>query len=161
MVTRRFDALSATVVSATGLSAVTISATTYLNIEAGTTIRELVFCVPGTLAIGDQAPWLHTPFAGTVNSMVGSVKTPSTVGAVSVDILKCLSTQMCATAATWTTILSTTITIDQDELSTRTAATAAALSGTQTFAINDYFRINIDGAGVGAADLTIGMKVGM
>ena len=34
-----------------------------------------------------------------------------------------------------------------------------SLNGAQTFAIDDLYRINIDDAGVGANDLTVGLKI--
>jgi hypothetical protein len=122
-------------------------------------MRELVFCVPGALATGDQAPWLPIHFAGTVVSVYAAVKTASTSGAITIDILKC--TDPTAGSPSWTTIFTTKITIDVNERTTETAATPAALNGTQTFAVDDVYRINIDGAGTGAADLTVTMKVGV
>jgi hypothetical protein len=95
------------------------------------------------------------PFAGTINSAIAVVKTASILGALTIDILKC--TDPTAAPPVWTTIFSTKITIDVNEQSSESAV-QPVLSVT-TFAVDDYFRINIDGAGSGAADLTVGMKV--
>lgn len=73
----------------------------------------------------------------------------------SIEIVRC--TDPTAAPPVQTTIFSTKITIDQDERTTETA-TPTVLDGAQIFAIDDLYRINIDAAGSGAADLTIGMK---
>jgi hypothetical protein len=163
MSTRRFDALCATIVSATTFCGVNVSATnlTATNLYAPnfTSTRELIFCAAGALSAGNQAPYIHVPFSGTVTSIYSVVKSAST-GGITADILRCPSTLVCATSLTWTTILSGKITIDANEYSTRTAASAAALSGTQTFGADDLFRINIDSIGAGEPeDLTVGVKV--
>ena len=89
--------------------------------------------------------------AGTITGATAVVKTASTSGAITIDILKSTNN-----GANWTTIFSTNMTLDQDERSTATAATPCVLNVT-TYAANDLFRINIDGAGTGAADLTVGL----
>lgn len=121
------------------------------------TVREIVFCIPGALETGDKAPWIHLPFAGSVVSAYAVLKTPSSTGAVTIDILKC--TDPTAGSLTWTTIFTNKITVDANERTTETAATPSSLNGAQTFAIDDLYRINIDGAGVGANDLTVGLKI--
>ncbi len=115
------------------------------------------FTAADTLITGDQAPWIPIAFAGSVVGVYALVKTASTSGAITVDVLKCADPT--AAPPVWTSILSTKITIDQDERTTETALTAAVIKsdGTEDFALNDAFRINIDGAGTGAADLTVRM----
>lgn len=117
-------------------------------------VKEVHFCVPLTLATGDQAPWIHMSFAGTIQSVYAIVKTVSSGGTITVDILKSTSGE----TPSWSTIFSTKITIDQSEYSTETAAAPAVLSVT-SFGVDNLFRINIDGAGTGAAWLSVSMKV--
>ena len=72
-----------------------------------------------------------------------SLLTASTSGAVTVDINK-----------NGSTILSTKLTIDQDEKTSVTAATAAVLTSA-TAAADDEITIDIDGAGTGAKGLIV------
>lgn len=76
-----------------------------------------------------------------------SLNTASTSGAVTVDINDDGST-----------ILSTKLTLDQDEKTSTTAATAAVLSAT-TVADDSEMTIDIDGAGTGAKGLKIYIHV--
>jgi hypothetical protein len=121
-----------------------------------TTERGIGFCVPGALASGDVGPWIPMLFAGTIKSVYAIVKTASTVGAIAIDILKC--TDPTASPPVWTTIFTTKITIDQDERTTETATVPVELNGTQIFAVDDVYRINVDTEGVGAEDLVVVMK---
>ena len=104
------------------------------------------------LATGDGSPWsAPMRYAGTILGAEAVVKTASTSGAITVDILKSTDN-----GANWTTIFSTKITIDVNERSTATAATDSALNVT-SFAVDDLLRVNYDGVGTDAADITVGL----
>lgn len=85
----------------------------------------------------------RAPYAMTLTGVRASLKTASTSGAVTVDINK-----------NGTTVLSTKLTLDQDEKTSVTAATPAVIS-VASFADDDEITIDVDGAGVGA----VGLKV--
>jgi hypothetical protein len=118
----------------------------------GSSIGEASFCVGDTLeSVGDQAPWVHMPFAGTVISAWASIKTVSSSGSVTVNIEKCTNP---AVGSTWSaSILNTPITIIAG------ARISNAPTSTTTFVEGDIFRINITGVGTGAAGLTVAMKI--
>ena len=79
----------------------------------------------------------------TISGVRASLLTASTSGAVTVDI-----------NLNGSTILSTKLTIDQDEKTSVTAATAAVLSATAV-ADDDEITVDIDGAGTGAKGLIV------
>ena len=83
------------------------------------------------------------PFAFTVTGVRASLQTASTSGVVTIDINE-----------SGTTILSTKLTIDQDEKTSTTAATAAVISDSG-LADDAEITIDIDGAGTGAKGLKV------
>ena len=91
--------------------------------------------------------------ARTIVSAWATLVTPSSSGAVQIDILKSGDN-----GATFTTIFSTKLTIDQDEKTSATAATPAVLSVTSLSA-NDILKAVIDDDGTGALGLTVGLKI--
>lgn len=104
------------------------------------------------VAVSDESTELTTgtgkitfrmPFAFTLTEVRASLTTASTSGAVTVDINEGGST-----------ILSTKLTIDQDEKTSETAATAAVISDS-SLADDAEMTIDIDGAGTGAAGLKV------
>lgn len=108
--------------------------------------------VPIIVAVGDEVTAITTgtakitfrmPFLFKVEGVRASLTTASTSGAVTVDINE-----------GGTTILSTKLTIDQDEKTSTTAATPAVISD-DTLADDAEITIDIDGAGTGA----VGLKV--
>lgn len=97
------------------------------------------------LTTGTAKITLRAPHAMTVTGVRASLTTASTSGAVSVDI-----------NVGGVSILSTVITIDQDEKTSTTAATPAVIS---TSAISDdaEITVDIDGAGTDAAGLKVAL----
>lgn len=96
-----------------------------------------------SLTTGTSKAYFRMPRAVQNLTVRASLLTASTSGAVTVDINK-----------NGSTILSTKLTIDQDEKTSVTAATAAVLTST-TAAADDEFTIDIDGAGTGAKGLIV------
>jgi hypothetical protein len=104
------------------------------------------------VAVGDETTALTTgtgkvtfrvPHAVTLTAVRASLTTASSSGAVTIDINEGGST-----------VLSTKLTIDEDEKTSVTAATAAVISDT-TLADDAEMTIDIDGAGTGAAGLKV------
>jgi hypothetical protein len=83
------------------------------------------------------------PWGMTVTAVRASLTTASTSGAVTVDIND-----------GGTTIISTKLTIDQDEKTSTTAATPAVISDS-ALADDAEITIDIDGAGTGAKGLKV------
>lgn len=117
------------------------------NLAAATTINEY-FCI----AVGDETTAITTgtakvtfrmPFALTVTAVRASLTTVSSSGIPTVDIND-----------GGTTILSTKLTIDANEKTSTTAATAAVISDT-ALADDAEITIDIDVAGTGAAGLKV------
>lgn len=120
------------------------------NLATATTINEY-FCI----AIGDETTVLTTgaakvtfrmPFALTVTAVRASLTTASSSGIPTVDINE--------GAGAGTSILSTRLTIDANELTSTTAATAAVISDT-ALADDAQITIDIDVAGTGAKGLKV------
>jgi hypothetical protein len=99
------------------------------------------------LVVGDGKVTTHIQVAFTLVTIWAGLTSVSSSGAVTIDIEK-----------NGSTIFSTKITIDASEETSLTAATAAALTGTITFAKGDRVVVNVDGAGTGAAGLKIYME---
>lgn len=95
------------------------------------------------LTTGTAKTTFRVPSAFTLTSARASLTTASSSGLVTVNIKK-----------NGTTIFSTKITIDANELTSTTAATPSVLS-TTAFADDDYVTVDIDGAGTSAAGLKI------
>lgn len=120
------------------------------NLAAATTINEY-FCI----AIGDETTAITTglakvtfrmPFALTVTAVRASLTTASSSGIPTFDINE--------GAGAGTSILSTKLTIDANELTSTTAATAAVISDT-ALADDAQITIDVDVAGTGAAGAKI------
>lgn len=108
------------------------------------------FGVRGSLVAGDVAPW-GPPFrwSGSFKGISAVLKTASTAGNVVVDLEKSSDN-----GATWASVLSTKVTIEQGERTSLTATSQPVFS-TDSFNVNDIFRINITSTGTNAADLTL------
>ena len=96
-----------------------------------------------SITTGTSKAYFRMPRAIQNLTVRASLLTASTSGAVTVDINK-----------NGSTILSTKLTIDQDEKTSVTAATAAVLTSA-TAAADDEITIDIDGAGTGAKGLIV------
>lgn len=96
-----------------------------------------------SLAVADNVGYFRAPRAFTIEQVRASLLTASSSGAVEIDIEK-----------NGSTIFSTKLTIDANELTSTTAATAAVLSDTSA-GDDDLFAIHIDAAGTGAKGLII------
>ena len=119
------------------------------------TVREAV-------AVGDSSTSLaagtinYTPSimtGGTIAKVKATLVTATTSGAVTIDIQKSSNN-----GATWATIFSTKLTLDQDEKSSASATTAAVLSTTSLVA-NDLIKAIVDDAGTGASGLTVALEL--
>ena len=107
------------------------------------------------LSAGTNKATFLMPYAFTLETVVAYVTTVSTSGAITVDINeKPLTGASNTTFNTGATILSTKITIDQDENTSTTAATAPVISDT-SIAANSLLTFDIDGAGTGAKGLKV------
>lgn len=95
------------------------------------------------LTTGNGKITLRAPFAFTVTGVRASVNTASSSGLVTVDINEAGGS-----------IFSTTLTIDQSEKTSTTAATAAVISDT-SIADDAEITLDIDGAGTGSKGLKI------
>lgn len=104
------------------------------------------------VAVGDETTAITTgtakvtfrmPHAMTVTEVRGSLSTASTSGAVTVDVND-----------GGTTIISTKLTLDQDEKTSTTAATPPVISDS-ALADDAEITIDIDGAGTGAKGLKV------
>jgi len=102
-----------------------------------------------SLTTGTSKAYFRMPRAVQNLTVRAPVLTASTSGAVTVDINK-----------NGSMILSTKLTIDQDEKTSVTAATAAVLTST-TAASDDEITIDIDGAGTGAKGLIVTLLAGL
>lgn len=96
-----------------------------------------------TLTTGTAKRTFRMPFAFTLESVRASLSTASSSGTPTVDINE-----------GGTTILSTKLTIDANELTSTTAATAAVISDT-SLADDAEMTIDIDVAGTGAKGLKV------
>lgn len=91
---------------------------------------------------------VESPITGTINEVVAYLDTAGTTGTQTIDINK-----------NGTTILSTKITIDTTEKSSRTAATPSVLSVTSV-TVGDIFTIDVDGVHTTVAKgLTVIIKI--
>lgn len=105
-----------------------------------------------TIAVGDETTAITTgtakvtwrmPFAFTLTAVRASLTTASSSGTLTVDINEA-----------GTSVLSTKLTIDANELTSTTAATAAVISDS-AIADDALMTIDIDTAGTGAAGLKV------
>lgn len=96
-----------------------------------------------TVTSGTTKASIRLPYAIKVTDVRASLSTASTSGAVTVDIND-----------GGTTILSTKVTLDQDEKSSETAAAAEVISDT-VIAADAEITVDVDGAGTGAKGLTV------
>lgn len=95
------------------------------------------------LTTGDGKATFRMPFTGTLSEVRATLTTASSSGAVTVDVRK-----------NGTTVFSTPLTVDASEKTSTTAATPAVVS-VPTFADDDEFIVDIDGAGTGAKGLKL------
>jgi hypothetical protein len=96
-----------------------------------------------SIVAGAGALTIRLPYAMTLTEVRASLTTASSAGAPAIDI-----------NAAGVSILATTITIDEGEKTSVTAATPAAI-GTAALADNAEITIDIDSAGAGAAGLKV------
>lgn len=145
---------SFTTADETKLDAIEASAdvTDATNVAAAGALMAASVPVTITVAISDETTALTTglakatfrmPHAMTLTAVRASLTTASTSGLVTFDINE-----------SNTSILSTLLTIDQDEKTSTTALTAAAISDS-ALADDAEITIDIDGAGTGAAGAKI------
>src|SRR3990167_2261966 len=116
-----------------------------------------------TITVGDGKAYFHIATASKLIGMnligvVAAVETAvSSSGAITVDIARCAAVATgnpCS--GTVADVLSTNLTIDANEDSSDTAATAAVIDGTVDDVIADQtWRVDVDGAGTGAAGLLV------
>lgn len=97
----------------------------------------------GAVAAGTGIVTFRMPYAMTLTAVRASLVTASTSGAVTIDINE-----------SGTTILSTKLTLDQDEKTSTTAATAAVISDA-ALADDAEMTIDVDGAGTDAEGLKV------
>ena len=98
------------------------------------------------LEAGTSKAYFRAPRGFTVTEVRASLLTASTSGTVDIDINK-----------NGTSILTTIITIDQDEKTSETAATPPVVisDGSEVVADDDEITVDIDAAGTGAAGLIV------
>ena len=97
------------------------------------------------LVAGTSKGYFRAPAAFTITGIRASLLTASSSGVVTVDVNK-----------NGTSVFSTTLTIDANEKTSTTAATAAVIS-TTAIASDDEITIDIDGAGTGAKGLIVSL----
>lgn len=119
----------------------------YGNLATATTLPVAfgIACSDETTSIttGDGKAKFRLPHAMTLTAVRASLSTVSSSGLVTLDICE-----------NGTTVLSTALTIDANELTSTTAATPAVISDA-TLADDSEIRIDIDGAGTGAKGLKV------
>jgi hypothetical protein len=135
-----WDDSAGTVAWLTPSAALEISTTSIRVLE---TIGISVVSESTTLTTGTAKRTFRMPFAFTVTGVRASLSTASSSGIPTVDINE-----------GGTTILSTKLTIDANELTSTTAATAAVVSDT-AWADDAEITIDIDVAGTGAQGLKV------
>ena len=135
-----WDDSAGTVAWLTPSAALEISTTSIRVLE---TIGISVVSESTTLTTGTAKRTFRMPFAFTVTGVRASLSTASSSGIPTVDINE-----------GGTTILSTKLTIDANELTSTTAATAAVVSDT-ALADDAEITIDIDVAGTGAQGLKV------
>ena len=124
----------------------------------------VVFDFATAVAVGDGKFYFYIPadlngmnLVGVTAAVVGAV---SSSGAINVDLARCA---VVATgipcSGTVADILSTNLTIDANEDSSSTAATAAVISGTNDdVATDQMIRVDVDGAGTGTQGLIVNLE---
>lgn len=125
--------------------------------------REIAIPVsdPGGDAIttGDSKMYVRMPASlegYDLTDVAASLSTPSTSGAVTVMVRR--SRRASATTRTNADMLSTAITIDQDEYDSNDAATPPAINASNDdVEEDDFIFIDIDGAGTGAKGLEVNL----
>jgi hypothetical protein len=108
---------------------------TYFMVQVG---DETTAITAGVGKITFRAPW-----ALTLSSVRATLAAASTAGAVTIDV-----------NVNGSTILSTKLTVDQNETTSVTAAIPAVISNVD-IADNDVISVDVDGAGANAAGLKI------
>jgi hypothetical protein len=98
-----------------------------------------------TITTGTAKATFRVPYAMTLTAVRASLTTASTSGAVTVDINE-----------GGTSILSTKLTLDQDEKTSTTAATPPVISDTM-LADDAEITVDVDNAGTGAAGLKVSL----
>lgn len=121
---------------------------TGLNVEVTTPPDDAIFQIAASdlttaLTTGTNNAYFRMPRGMTLTEVRASLLTASTSGAVTVDI-----------NLNGVSMLSTLLTIDQDEKTSLTAATPAVIS-TTSVADDDEITVDIDGAGTGALGLIV------
>ncbi len=113
--------------------------------EAATGIEIQLACsnLTSDLLAATNVAYFRAPRAFTITSIRASLLVSSETGALTIDVNK-----------NGSSIFSTPLTIDQEELTSTTAATPAVISDTAV-ADDDEFRIDLDNAGLGARGLIV------
>lgn len=128
-----------------------------------TIIQDVTFGPTTTITIGDGASYFPIPAklnGQRLTAVSAQVNTVSSSGAITIAFDRCAvvaTGNMCS--GTVTDMMSTNLTIDANENKSSTAATAAAINPANAQVSTDQvIRINIDGAGTGAAGLIVTME---
>lgn len=111
----------------------------------------------GTVETGDKSPWIQLPFAHTIASTYAIAKTAGS-SASTINIYRMTQAEAQGGASVWTSIFSTPITLDANEHSTATAATAAVISGASG-AANDHYKMEFTTVGTSVDDVTVEMVI--
>ncbi len=115
--------------------------------QVGTVFEHVAWTVRGALSAGDVSGWVPLLRASVPILVGAAVKTPSTLNAIDIDILW-------GDGTSWTSLLTTNITIDINEYASWEAATPAVLIG-DSIPSQTLLRINVDDEGTNAEDLVV------
>jgi hypothetical protein len=119
----------------------------------------LAWAISGVVVSGDQSPWLRVPFAHTLTGAYAIARTAGST-ATSMDIFYSAQTSVSGVTPTWTTVLSTKLTMDLSERSTYSAAVQPVLTNTGRSA-NDHYKLEVTNPGTGLSDLTVMLEFTM
>ncbi|KKL68292.1 hypothetical protein LCGC14_2126470, partial [marine sediment metagenome] len=125
-------------------------------------VQMVLFDFTTAVATGDGKFYFHIPTGSKLIGMnlidvVGAVITVSSSGAITVDVARCAPVATgnpCS--GTVADVLSTNLTIDQDEDSSNTAATPSVVdTSLDDVIVDQMWRIDVDGAGTGTKGLIV------
>lgn len=119
-------------------------------------VKVIVFVIPGVVKPGVQSNEIRFPWAGNIVDVYASLTTPGTTE-TTIRIEKCSQADIDGTPA-WFDVLSTPLTIDPNEKSSKTADVSSII-GLKAVGADDHLRIVIDSAVNGSRDLTIEVKI--
>ena len=111
------------------------------------TYEHVALCVQGGVATGDHGPRPLVLRGATVAAVGAAVDAVSTSGPITVDVLRSGDH-----GVTWTSLLSTPITIEEGDYSSAQAAVQPVIV-VSSIAVNARLRMNVEAAGVDATNL--------